>query len=109
MPFTNFIQLLRDYANEHRLPQPRYLPVAHPLAHQRSALCLFNNLDSIGSGGDIFEARDSAAREMWRLLGHGSFPDFVTGNDVPFIRLRSPFQPLDPVFGIYFFLLIHFS
>ncbi len=100
MPFTNFIQLLRDYANERHLPQPRYLPVAHPLATRRSALCLFNNLDSVGSGGDIFEARDSAAREMWRLLGHGSFPDFVTGDDVPFIRLRSPFQPVDLVFSI---------
>jgi hypothetical protein len=99
MPFTSYIQLLRDYAVEHQLPQPRYHPVAHPLAHRRSAMCQFNNLDSLGSGRDIFEARDSAAREMWRLLGNYSFQDYATGDDIPFIRLQAPFRPYNFVIG----------
>jgi hypothetical protein len=93
MAAYNFIQLLRDLAIEQGLPQPRYHPVGHPLPNRMSALCIFNNLDCVGSGSNIFEARNASAREMWRQLGHGSYRDNSNGMDVPYVHLRSPFVP----------------
>ena len=93
MVATNYITLLRDYAKEQELPPPRYSPVFHPLPQRRSALCQFAALDYIGSGAIIFEARNSSTREMCRLLGHGSFSDPATAEEVPYVRLRAPFVP----------------
>jgi hypothetical protein len=49
---------------------PTYLPAQHPIALRRGAVCLYEGLETIGSGQNVPEAKNSAARSMWLKLGY---------------------------------------
>ena len=49
---------------------PVYIPAVHPVALRRAAVCLYAGYESIGSGANVPEAKNSAAKAMWLKLGH---------------------------------------
>jgi len=55
---------------EQSRPAPVYLPAQHPILLRRAAVCLFEGLETIGSGQNVPEAKNSAARSMWLKVGH---------------------------------------
>ena len=51
-------------------PAPIYIPAQHPVALRRAAVCLYSGYETVGSGANVPEAKNSAARAMWLKLGH---------------------------------------
>jgi hypothetical protein len=67
---VDFIALLADIAREHGLLVPLYIDQAHPIPDRIISKYFFNNMDSVGSGANSFQAQNNAACQMWLQLGH---------------------------------------
>ena len=61
---VNFIELLADVAREHGLLLPVYIEQTNPIPDQILSICLFNNQDSVGNGGNVFQAQNAAASDV---------------------------------------------
>ncbi len=67
---VNYIALLYNLSQEQGLPAAVYTPFDHPLPNRRAVLCQYGEVDAVGSGRTIIEAKKDAARGVWQRLGH---------------------------------------
>jgi hypothetical protein len=67
---VNYIALLYDLSVEQGLPAATYTPFSHPLPGHVAVLCQYGNVNAVGSGLNVIDAKKDAARGVWMRLGH---------------------------------------
>jgi hypothetical protein len=70
IPRFNFTRLLIDLATAHNMPQPIFVPAAHPFPGHHAFVCQYGGVDAIGGGPTEAAARNTAARQVWLEMGH---------------------------------------